>query len=326
MFKGTKLLKDLTKEEQKYYHFKRGNVYNKNIGIYDNQLNHVINMNIQNKKILKTKLLKIYHNLNIISAKLMNRPETEYVVYYFSEKHGRTFRKVISDTDEFINSFSVQRSLDKKKNKYGQVLQGDTRKIQKLFSDDDIDINFDQHFSLMREHMEQDFEIANKQRKRKNPYYINQGFLAEVFEAHVELSLDKWIDDKLDVKDSPSTSTEWFANNENLFNNYFIQIGNARFTTGGDILNRQLKSITDKSAFNVTTLTQLQVSLKMIEENLKPLLDDEQRDELTPAEAKNLFLFFNDFHEGIIENVSADMENKLESRVQSAIQKMAKRT
>lgn len=294
-----KLLKRNTKEMT----IAIANKYSENLGVIDKKsLNRGINLK---NKYLKNKVIKIYEELNAISAFLRGTENTDYIFYYMDE-NGKYYRK-------HIKSEEIKKYYQINKNDAENFISSYRSAVERAFNQVDVIDDFSNHLSMFKMATESGLKLMNK--KIENG---QMGFLYEAFEWHLNILQDSFEEDSNGqiIRFNSRHNQQWFNEREiNLAKSFLRSIGQKRWLAGGDVLNHQLKS---SSTFGVSSLGQLEVSASMLFRFCDKILNNENNT-INKEDIKNMVLFLNDIHMDVASNAVEEIDNKINNALDNMI-------
>lgn len=276
--------------------------YSENLGVVDkSSLRRGINLS---NKYLKNKVMKIYEELNNISAYLRGAENTDYIFYYQDEQ-GNYYRK-------HIKSEEVKKYYKVNRNDADAFISSYETEVKRAFNGIEAYTTFSEHLQMFRQATESGLKNMNKKIKSGQ-----MGFLYESFEYHLNKMGDSLEEDEKNgqVKNfiSAHHNQSWFnKREESIAKSFLLSIGQKRWLAGGDVLNHQLKS---SASFGVSSLGQLEVSASMLFNFCDKIINEDKK--LTKEDIKNMVLFLNDIHndlssatvEAIDEKISESLDN-----------------
>ena len=273
--------------------------------------------NIQRKYKIKEEetaesAIQIYNAINKISALIRGEDEVNYRIYvrvidpdtgqveYFSKQvqadqivktyaYDKKNMQLIGDGSKVLNEIFPNLKDDLKKNEAQENFYNHLYKF--------IDI-IENH--IEKKNNEQKLKEEGVQNKKEQEEKINLGFAYEAYEWHLNHygEVPKY-DNKNGSIASFTPGHERFYS-PGIIRGYYKTIGNAKFSTGGDVYQTQLKSIqvsrqkrkkdqfSVTSSFSVSSLGQLERTISLIIQNLV------KQDSLTEQNITDLVLAFND--------------------------------
>lgn len=244
--------------------------------------------------------INIYNAVNKISALVRGEDEVNYRIYV----------KVIDPDTGQVEYLSKQVQANQiiktyKYNEKNMELVGDGNKVlEEIFPNlkDDLKKNevqeeFYNHLHKFINIIETSLQEENK--KRAEQEKINLGFAYEAYEWHLNYYKETpKYDENGSIASFTSGHERFYA--PGILRGYYKSIGNAKFSTGGDVYQTQLKSIqvsrqkrkkdqfSVTSSFSVSSLGQLERTISLIIQNLV------KQDSLTEQNIADLILAFND--------------------------------
>lgn len=279
--------------------------YGKNIGVEITHLDYMINRNRIN--FLET-VKNIYEDLNKIANLINNeQKERDYAIYYYDSENQQYYRKRI-DAKNFKNYIGFKDSnKDKITGTNLSQIKNDMKAwINKSEKNFEIQQNFSNHVNDFLNIIKSEFGDFGQS---------DIGFAYEVFEYHMQKYDHFEIDTKTGSLKSFTPHT-WQYNERNknsIIENYRIaKKGQAKWLTGGDVFETQVKSIKNGSNFDISSLSQIEISFN----NLYDIFfnKNEVKTELSSNDIKRLILFLNDFHEDISVEFGKTLEDRIKER------------
>lgn len=289
--------------------------------------------NIQRKYKIKEEetaenAIQIYNAINKISALIRGEDEVNYRIYV---------RVVDPDTGK-VEYFSKQVQADQIVKTYAydeknMQLIGDGSKVLKnIFPNlkDDLKKNeaqekFYNHLYKFINIIENGIQEKNEGKEKKEE--INLGFAYEAYEWHLNYKGEK---PKYDENGSISSFTPGHERfySPGIIRGYYKSRGNAKFSTGGDVYQTQLKSIqvsrqkrkkdqfSVTSSFSVSSLGQLERTISLIIQNLV------KQDSLTEQNIVDLVLAFNDLQREAASTSYNKIIAAVDKRIKDAIESL----
>lgn len=289
--------------------------------------------NIQRKYKIKEEetaenAIQIYNAINKISALIRGEDEVNYRIYV---------RVVDPDTGK-VEYFSKQVQADQIVKTYAydeknMQLIGDGSKVLKnIFPNlkDDLKKNeaqekFYNHLYKFINIIENGIQEKNEGKEKKEE--INLGFAYEAYEWHLNYKGEK---PKYDENGSISSFTPGHERfySPGIIRGYYKSRGNAKFSTGGDVYQTQLKSIqvsrqkrkkdqfSVTSSFSVSSLGQLERTISLIIQNLV------KQDSLTEQNIVDLVLAFNDLQREAASTSYNKIIAVVDKRIKDAIESL----
>lgn len=289
--------------------------------------------NIQRKYKIKEEetaenAIQIYNAINKISALIRGEDEVNYRIYV---------RVVDPDTGK-VEYFSKQVQADQIVKTYAydeknMQLIGDGSKVLKnIFPNlkDDLKKNeaqekFYNHLYKFINIIENGIQEKNEGKEKKEE--INLGFAYEAYEWHLNYKGEK---PKYDENGSISSFTPGHERfySPGIIRGYYKSRGNAKFSTGGDVYQTQLKSIqvsrqkrkkdqfSVTSSFSVSSLGQLERTISLIIQNLV------KQDSLTEQNITDLVLAFNDLQREAASTSYNKIIAVVDKRIKDAIESL----
>lgn len=293
--------------------------------------------NIQRKYKIKEEetaenAIQIYNAINKISALVRGEDEVNYRIYV---------RVVDPDTGQ-IEYFSKQVQADQIVGAYAydkknMQLIGDGSKVLKnIFPNlkDDLKKNeaqeeFYNHLYKFINIIETKIEEKNvtEQKQGKEKEEINLGFAYEAYEWHLNHYGEAPEYDENGSITSFKPGHERFYS-PGIIRGYYKSRGNAKFSTGGDVYQTQLKSIqvsrqkrkkdqfSVTSSFSVSSLGQLERTISLIIQNLV------KQDSLTEQNIVDLVLAFNDLQREAASTSYNKIIAVVDKRIKDAIESL----
>ena len=179
-------------------------------------------------------LHSLQHLIENFMSKFLNRPITQYAIYY-TDKEGNTYRKELTSQEEQkMYSQSSMQSM--------RLTKQTKNMIMFEIKDAEIQTKFSEHFNNYRIQIEKIYEKMS-QSTQYNAIFkrqkFNEGIKAEAFERHFQ---------KIHHgnQEHVARSTEGFQEKE-LMENLLASFGFTPWWSKGDVGTFQIKSFTDKS-------------------------------------------------------------------------------
>lgn len=233
-------------------------------------------------------MINIYNAINKISAIIRNEDEVNYRIYIRVEdpvtNEVKYFSKQVA-AEDIVTTYKLEKDN----------LVGDASQVlNKIFPNLNQDLNENEVQEKFYQHLNKFIKII----ENKVPD-MNYGFAYEAFEWHLNY-----------YKENPTYGedgliTSFKEGHERFYSpgvvrGYYKSVGNAKFSTGGDVYQTQLKSIqvqrqkkhrdqfSATSGFGVSSLGQLERTVSLIIQNLV------KQDSLSAQNIEDLILAFND--------------------------------
>lgn len=276
---------------------------------------------------LEKTLKNVYEAINKLSAIIRNKPEVDYIINFrVSDDEGNEeYFSMKVNPDQITDLYTInltEKSIEglTSLNKITELLGFQNKK--ELLNKTKAQELYYQHMKKFMNTVRTAFYEEQAKRKSEGLKYhkdFNYGFAYEAFSWHLKHFKEEPIYENGLIK-SWKQGHPYMPKKASLLKGYFASIGNAKFSSGGDVENTQLKSVQLKmstirktlkitSSFGVASYNQLLNSINLLLINLKG------KDKLNKEEVSKLILAFND----IQNDAAITTYNKLTLAVDNAI-------